>query len=87
MNMKKTALGILAILLLGGCVESAKDLEPATGKSVAAKASVPQTAATESVPNTTLADSSVDAAELLASTLRSAKAADKRVMVHLGAPW
>ncbi len=91
--METTVLAILAILLLGGCADSAKDVKPATGKSPTATATVTaqelaaQTAATESVSDTTLADWSVDAAVLLASTLEVAKAADKRVMVHLGAPW
>lgn len=31
--------------------------------------------------------SQVDASKLLASTLEKAKAEEKRVMVHLGAPW
>ncbi len=32
-------------------------------------------------------DSTVDAAQLLAATLADAKANDKQVLVHLGAPW
>jgi hypothetical protein len=73
--MKNTALGLLTILLLGGCAESGKDVKPVEA-AVAAESPAPQSAT-----------SFLNAERLLASTLESAKAQDKRVMVHLGAPW
>jgi hypothetical protein len=92
--MGKTALAILAFLVLGGCADSAKDVEPAISKSptaeemsVTAQELAAQPVTIESVFDTKMADSSVDAAALLAFTLELAKAADKRVIVHLGAPW
>ena len=89
----KTTLGLLAVLLLGGCADSGNDVQPANGKSpaddaaTAAQEPAARTAAVESGPVATAADSSLDAERLLASTLESAKAQNKRVLVHLGAPW
>ena len=91
--MKRSALRLFAVLLLGGCAESAKETEMADDKSPAANATeaaetpAVQTAAGGSVPDAAEAASPVDAERLLASTLESAKADNKRVMVHLGAPW
>ncbi len=81
--MKRFALGLFVVLLLGGCAESAKETGTASDKSPAAS----QTTAGEPVPDAAEATSPVDAEKLLASTLKSAKADNKRVMVHLGAPW
>jgi hypothetical protein len=53
---------------------------------LASKTPAAQTAAAESVPDAAEAPSPIDAERLLASTLESAKAENKRVMVHLGAP-
>jgi hypothetical protein len=59
--MKRSALTLLAVLLLGGCAEPLR--------------------------NTADEASPVDAERLLASTLENAAADNKRVIVHLGAPW
>ena len=70
--MKRLALGLVAVLLAGGCSDSGKQdpLEKA-----------------ESATSHTLAVASLDAEKLLASTLELAKSQDKRVLVHLGAVW
>lgn len=91
--MKKTAVALLAVWLLAGCTDSAKKVDSVTKTSPQAKATektkelAAQTAKTESKSDTTLAESPVDATVLLATTLEKAKSTDKRVMVHLGAPW
>lgn len=95
--MKKTAVALLAVWLLAGCTDSAKKVDSVTKTSPQAKATektqelAAQTAKTESKSDTTLAespvDATVDATVLLATTLEKAKSTDKRVMVHLGAPW
>lgn len=91
--MKRIALGLFAVLLLGGCADSVEQTEMVDDKSPGAKATtatekpMAQTAASDSVPDTAEAASRLDAERLLASTLECAKADSKRVMVHLGAPW
>ena len=91
--MKRSAISLFAVLLLGGCAESVEETEMANDKSPAANATVAtetpaaRIAAGESVPDAAEAASAVDAEMLLASTLESAKADNKRVIVHLGAPW
>ena len=73
--MKKSALGLFAlVVLIGGCADSASDNAPA-GQSTSADPS-------EQVEDA----SSINASTLLTSTLEKAKAENKRVMVHLGAP-
>ena len=91
--MQKTGVGFLIVLLLGGCVDSRHDPKSTGDKSPsanvvdAAQQPVGQNAAVESVTDVNEVTSSVDAERLLASTLASAKAQNKRVLVHLGAPW
>ena len=90
--MKRTVAWSLAALLLAGCADTGKEVKPAGGKSPTADADVAgqETAdlstAVASDPATT-AHASVDAEKLLASALETAKADNKRVLVHLGAPW
>lgn len=91
--MKNTALGLFTVLLLGGCADSAMDAKPVGSQSPAASADVAaqdpilHSDGSESDLKTTAVASSVDAERLLASTLENAKTQNKRVMVHLGAPW
>lgn len=97
--MRLTFLLGLAVLAVGGCAESAKSGKPESGdrsadKSAAKVADVPQepvvpSAATAPDSDTDIVadDAPLNAEALLASTLENAKADDKRVMVHLGAPW
>ena len=91
--MKRSALKLFVVLLLGGCAESVDEAEMVNDESSAANAAVAtetpaaQPAAAVSVSDTAEEASSVDAERLLASTLEKAKAENKRVMVHLGAPW
>jgi hypothetical protein len=91
--MKRSVLGLFAVLLLGGCSDSVRDMEMGNDKSPAANATVatetPATpaAAAGSAAAAVEAALPVDAARLLAATLERAKADNKRVMVHLGAPW
>jgi hypothetical protein len=91
--MKSLPLGLLAVLVLGGCGTSAPETATPNGRSPVNKAMVPpetsgdQTVAAESAPPVVEAAPLVDAERLLASTLATAKAENKRVMVHLGAPW
>lgn len=91
--MKRTALGLFAVLLLGGCGDSVEQTEMVDGKLPTAKATtategpMAQNAASDSALDTAEAASPLDAERLLASTLECAKADSKRVMVHLGAPW
>jgi PBP1b-binding outer membrane lipoprotein LpoB len=90
--MNKFALALFAILLLGGCTESAKQTEKVNRKSPSANSptapdtSVTRTGADGSGPDAADAASPIDAARLLAATIETAKAENKRVMVHLGAP-
>ncbi len=84
--MHKATLLIFACLLFGGCADSAREEKPTTDDATAGELAA-QPATAESVSGKALADTSNDATILLASTLERAKAADKRVMVHLGAPW
>ena len=91
--MKRSALRLFAVLLLGGCAESVEETEMANDKSPVANATVTtetptaENAAAELFSDPAEAISPVDADMLLASTLDSAKADNKRVIVHLGAPW
>jgi len=89
--MEKRGLALLACLLFGGCGNSVEDVDSATSKTVPVKVAAPeraaQSAVVESVHDAERANSRVDASVLLASTLENAKACDKRVLVHLGAPW
>ena len=87
--MKRFALGSFGVLLLIGCADLAKEMEMVNDKLPAANATVAtETPAAESVADGAAdAASPIDAERLLASTLQNAKAANKRVMVHLGAPW
>jgi len=77
--MKRSALGLLGVLLLGGCADSGEDAAIVTKKSPARNTATESPAAEKGSP--------LDAERLLASALASAKADDKRVMVHLGATW
>ncbi len=85
--MEKATLVILAVVLISGCAKpvpetalESESLAPgqvrkaseSPGKQVGGEASA--------------APAAIDAAQLLASTLEHAKAEDKRVLVHLGAP-
>ena len=63
------------------------DKSTTASATVATETSGAQSAAGKSVPDAADAGSPIDAARLLASTLERAKAENKRVMVHLGAPW
>jgi len=74
--MRKASLAALTLLLLGGCADSAKEIETEVSKP-------PMTNTSEAGSDATLVDASVR----LASTLANARKADKRVIVHLGAPW
>jgi hypothetical protein len=91
--MERSALGLCAVLLLCGCSDSVREMEvvnersPAANANVATETPATQAAAAESVPDAVETALPVDAERLLASTLESAKADNKRVMVHLGAPW
>ena len=87
--MKRSALRLFAVLLLGGCSVPATETELAKDESTArgTETSSTQSVAGESLSDAPDAASSGDAERLLASALQSAKADDKRVMVHLGAPW
>ncbi len=91
--MTRFAFGLFGLLLLGGCADSVKEAETVTGKSpvgnvpVATEKPSARTTVAESVPGAAEVASAVDAERLLASTLASAKADNKRVMVHVGAPW
>lgn len=76
--MKRSFLRLLSILVLAGCAESGIETEIVNDNSPVANGPAPDTSAEVT---------SVDAERLLASTLESAKADDKRVIVHLGAPW
>ena len=80
--MKKFGFAVLAAVFFLGCTESGTELE-STDSSVQ-----PKSAETTSPPSQeTASPSSNDAQGLLASAMASAQADDKRVMVHLGAPW
>jgi len=91
--MKNTAIALLAVLLLAGCTDSVKKVDSVTKSSPKTKATddtqepAVQTAKAEPDSQAILADSPVDATVLLAATLEEAKSSDKRVLVHLGAPW
>lgn len=89
--MKKATSAILAFLLLSGCGNSGEDVHSTSNQSPTTKAIEAelggQSAVPAPAPEKESGDSPIDAAELLASTLASAKARDKRVFVHLGAPW
>jgi hypothetical protein len=89
--MKRSVLGLFAVLLLGGCSDSVRDMEMGNDKSPAANATVatetPATPAAAAGSAAVEAALPVDAGRLLAATLERAKADNKRVMVHLGAPW
>jgi hypothetical protein len=91
--MNKTGLAILTCLLISGCTDSPQDVELARTESRDANPTLTEhefgarTEVAAAVADSTMGDSLADAASLLASTLEKAKAADKRVMVHLGAPW
>ena len=87
--MKKSALGLFAVVLLSGCAESARETKVENDSlpvANATEASETPSAETAEPPEAVEAASPIDAAELLASTLERAKAENKRVMVHLGAP-
>jgi hypothetical protein len=84
--MKNTAFGLLTVLLLGGCADSGTDAKPANVADTERKPAT-QSAASESLPEATVAAFPLDAKELFNSTLVSAKTHNKRVIVHLGAPW
>ena len=91
--MNRLVLGLLAITLISGCVDPATEVETVTGSTGTANAPVEtqqpaaQGAVTEPASETTVVAPSVDAEQLLATTLADAKVGDKRVLVHLGAPW
>ncbi len=75
--MRKTIFGLLAVLL-SGCVDATQD---------AAVDSVPPPGENGMQASTTESDAQpIDAAQLLSSSLATATAENKRVMVHLGAP-
>ena len=91
--MKKTPLSLLVLLAICGCgesgVEQAADAPPQTENAAVTTnpsgddepaAPSPETSA---VPGTEISN---DASELLAASLDAAKANQKRVLVHLGAP-
>ena len=100
--MRRMSFVVLALVLGGGCADSARELnsganasKPAAS-SPAGEARKPQDSQDHSAQSkagalgavTATEDSSVVNAEvLLASTLQQARTEDKRVMVHLGAPW
>jgi hypothetical protein len=90
--MNKFAHSFLAAVLLSGCAESARDSKPGNESPPvsAAKETLktpPSQTATADPTAAAEVASATDAASLLASTLEEAKAQNKRVMVHLGAPW
>ncbi len=91
--MRRTVLWLYLIALIGGCADSGTEVETATGNRPAANATVEtqqptgQDVASEPESETAVAAPPVDAEQLLATTLATAKADDKRVLVHLGAPW
>ncbi|MEQ1906482.1 MAG: hypothetical protein ABL888_20025 [Pirellulaceae bacterium] len=84
--MKKTALGLLAALLLVGCADSGRESKPASVAEPTTKPATPS-ATGKSVAETKTTESRIDAEKLFNDTLAIAKMQNKRVMVHLGAPW
>ena len=72
--MKRSALALFTIVMLSGCSKPVTETNAENDSPPVANA----TGAAEA--------SSIDAAILLASTLENAKAENKRVMAHLGAP-
>jgi hypothetical protein len=86
--MKKLTIWLIAAALLSGCAESASDNDASLGKT-----QTPVTDPTTDEPAVepgslaSASDSSLDAETLLASALEEATAGNKRVLVHLGAPW
>ncbi len=100
--MRRTSLLVLALLLGGGCAEAPDDPTsqvsgPAPAgpsqeaRPSAAPGSEQQAASSDAVASEANAPTEtpavIDAESLLASTLQQAQAENKRVMVHLGAPW
>ena len=87
--MKKTGLAILTFLLMCGCTESPPKSKLAGSESATSteQKSGDRSDVADPVSDSAEVDASIDATVLLQSTLAKAKAADKRVMVHLGAPW
>lgn len=79
--MNRAILGLVGILLIAGCTDSTRENEVGNGKTSSAVA--------ENGSGGSDADrqSAVDAEQVLASALENARANDKRVLVHLGAPW
>ncbi len=91
--MKRFTVGLLAALLLGGCRDSARetktwdDKSPATSSAAASDTSAGRSEGADDTFDAADAVVPVDAESLLAATFAAAKMEDKRVMVHLGAPW
>ena len=82
--MEKFAVWSLATLLLGGCTESAREVEIATRNSVTDSAfAVGETRTFKPGPKAVEVTSPVDAEAALASTLERARADKKRVFVHV----
>jgi hypothetical protein len=90
---KKSALTLFALVLLSGCSQSASettsedDSSPTANATQAAETSSAAPTTVIEPPDATSVTAPIDAAKLLASTLERAQVEDKRVIVHLGAPW
>jgi thiol-disulfide isomerase/thioredoxin len=79
--MTRSALALCGALLLGGCADTAPEANTPAGKSGAASVQI------ESAPDSARTGPLVDAERLLAEALAQAKSENKRVLLHLGAPW
>jgi hypothetical protein len=84
--MKKAALGLLAALLVFGCADSVRESKSASIAEPTTKPAT-QSATGKSASEAKPTESRIDAEKLFNDTLASAKMQNKRVMVHLGAPW
>ena len=91
--MKKIGLILIAVAFVGGCAKTVEESKPSPDESPATESAeekgtvAAQPDAAKSTTDVVKEDGPIDAESLLAATLAQATAEDKRVMVHLGAPW